>query len=163
MIKGKMLTLIRGEIDSSAALRIVAGMTAHIPVVERSVLYPYSRFTARCDVPTMIGRKSMTVNCLVDGINGHAATADDFATDTIDSLNETCLQAAISDEDAKRAARRTVTHRLGKQLRVIAPFNVQLESAGTVYRRFWIVRIGDQRIMTDSVTGGMHPLNATAA
>jgi hypothetical protein len=163
MNKGKMLTLIRGEIDANAALRNLEGMTAHIPVVERSVLYPYSRFTATCEVPTMIGRKSMTMNCLVDDINGHAATADDFATDTIDSLNETCLQAAISDDDAKRAARRTVAHRLGKRLRVIAPFNVQLESAGKVYRRFWIIRIGGQRIMTDSVTGGMHPLDASAA
>lgn len=163
MSKEGILEVICGEIDASAALRNVEGIGGHIPVVEQSVLYPYRRYTVRCDVPTMIGNKSMTLNCLVDGINGHAATTDDFATDKHNSLRERRLQTFIPDDDAKRAARRTVTHRLGKKLRMIAPFNVQLESAGTVYRRFWIIRIGEQRIMTDSVTGNMHLLDATAA
>jgi hypothetical protein len=32
-----------------------------------------------------------------------------------------------------------------------------------IYRSFWIVRIGDSRIMVDSVTGGIQPLSASAA
>ena len=46
---------------------------------------------------------------------------------------------------------------------MIAPFDVSLEATGVIYRSFWIVRIGDVRIMLDSVTGSTHPLVASAA
>ncbi len=73
------------------------------------------------------------------------------------------MPSKITASDARQTAQRTVTHRLGKQLKMIAPFDVQLEATGTVYKRFWIIRIGDGRIMADSVTGNMHPLSAAAA
>ena len=164
MAEEKTLTVIRGQIDSTAALQNVAGMTADIPVVsEGSVLYPYMGFTARCTIPTIIGRQSISVNCLVDGVNGLGATAHPFSTERIFAGDLVRLQAKITSDDARRTAQRTIAHRLGKQLKMIAPFNIQLKSTGVIYKRFWIIGIGDGRIMTDSVTGNMHALGATAA
>ena len=159
-----MLNVIREQVDSGTALQNIAGMTDDVPVfVEGSVLYPYFAFSARCTIPTMIGRQAMSVDCLVDGINGLGATTDSFSTAQTLATDEVRLQTRITNEDAGRAAQRTVTHSLGKQLKMIAPFDVQLESAGTIYKRFWIIRIGNGRIMADSVTGNMHPLSAIAA
>jgi len=164
MAREGRLTIIRERVDSTTALQNVAGMTDDVAVVvEGSVLYPYIAFTARCAVPTMIGKKEITVDCLVDGVNGHGATADSFSTEQMVACDEVRLQSKITDGEARRTAQRTVTHRLGKKLKLIAPFDVQLEAAGTVYKRFWIIRIGDGRIMADSVTGNMHPLSASAA
>lgn len=164
MNKEKVLNVILEQVDSTTALRNVAGMTGNVPVVnEGSVLYPYIGFTARCSVPTIVGKKAMTVDCLVDGINGLGATAESFSTAEIVASDELQLQSKITNGDARRTAQRTVTHRLGKELKMIAPFDVQLEATGVMYKRFWIIRVGDSRIMADSVTGNMHPLSATAA
>ena len=164
MAEERKLAVIRERVDSTAALQNVASMTDDVPaVIEGSALYPYIAFTAQCAVPTMIGKKEITVDCLVDGVNGHGATADPFSTKQMVSCDEVMLELKITDDEAQRTAQRTVTHRLGKQLKMIAPFDVQLESAGTVYKRFWIIRIGDNKVMADSVTGNMYPLSASAA
>ncbi len=164
MNKEQTLSIIRQRVDSTTALQNVAGMTDNVPVfVESSVLYPYIGFTARCSVPTIIGKTAMTVDCLVDGINDLGATAESFSTELTVACDEVRLQSKITASDARQTAQRTVTHRLGKQLKMIAPFDVQLEATGVVYKRFWIIRIGDGRIMADSVTGNMHPLRASAA
>ncbi len=164
MNKEGKFAVIRERVDSITALQNVASMTDGVPaVIEGSVLYPYIGFTAQCRVPTMIGKKEICIDCLVDGVNGHGATADTFSTGQTVARDEVRLQARITDDEAQRTAQRTVTHRLSKQLKMIAPFDVQLEAAGTVYKRFWIIRIGDGRIMADSVTGNMHPLSASAA
>jgi len=105
----------------------------------------------------------MSVGCLVDGINGFGATADPFSTGHAFACDEIRLQPKITNDEARRIALRTVTHRLSRQLRMIAPFDVQLEAGGIIYKRFWIIKIGSGRIMTDSVTGNMHPLSASAA
>ena len=114
-------------------------------------------------MPTIGGTKTITVDCLVDSINGLGMTADAFATDEIVDAGEKTLCPIVNNDDAREIARRTVTHRLGKKLKMIAPFDVCLEEQGTVYKRFWILRMGAGRAMIDSTTGGMHPLSATAA
>lgn len=164
MARDRTLAVIRGHIESGAALQKFAENSTDVAaVLERAVLYPYLRFTARCVVPTISGRKTISVDCLIDGIHGQGATADVFASDDIIVSNETQLHATIREDDARRTAERTVTHRLGKELRMIAPFDVRLEARGTVYKRFWIVRAGTERIMMDSVTGHLHPLQTSAA
>jgi hypothetical protein len=164
MAKERTLAVIREQVDPGSALQRVEGVTIGVSaVVERSVLYPYIQFTAQCTVPTMIGGKGLSIDCLVDGINGLGATADPFSTDQLVLRDEVRLQPKITNDEARRAAQRTVTHQLGKRLRMIAPFDVELEPVGTIYKRFWIIRIGKGRIMVDSVTGDMHPLSANAA
>jgi len=164
MATHKALTIIREQVDADAARRSVVSLTGGSMVtVEGSVLYPYVRFTAECSVPTMVGRKHINVECLVDGVNGLAATADPVVAEERIADNETLLQTRISGDAARRSAQRTVTHQLGRKFKTIAAFDVALQPAGNIYKRFWIIRVGDSRIMTDSVTGNMHQLNATAA
>ena len=164
MADEKMLTVIREQVDASAALQNIHAARGDVAgVIEQKLFYPYYRFKAGCKVPTMIGKQDVAVDCLVDGINGLGATADPFATDQLNVSDENQLKPEISNREAVKIAHRTVTHQLGKKLKMIAPFDVKLEATGLVYRSFWIVRIGDSRIMVDSVTGGTHALSASAA
>ena len=164
MADEKMLTVIREQVDASAALQSIHSVRGDVAgVVEQKLYYPYYRFKAGCKVPTMIGKQDVAVDCLVDGINGLGATADPFATDQLNVSNENHLKPEITNCEAVKIAHRTVTHQLGKKLKMIAPFDVTLEATGLVYRSFWIVRIGDSQIMVDSVTGGTHALSASAA
>lgn len=164
MAKQKMLTVIREQVDSATALRRIEALTHDVSAtIEQKLYYPYYGFTAHCTVRTMIGSKDLSVGCLVDGINGLGATADPFSTDEIAVSDETQLVSRISHDEARRAAHRYFTHSLSKKLKMIAPFDVRLESNGTLYRGFWIVALGNGRIMIDTVTGSMHPLSASAA
>jgi hypothetical protein len=164
VVDEKMLTVIREQVDASAALQCIHTARGDIAgVIEQKLFYPYYRFQAGCKVPTMIGRQDVAVDCLVDGINGLGATTDPFATEQLRVTDENQLRPEISNREAAKVAHRTVTHQLGKKLKVIAPFDVTLEAKGMIYRSFWIIRIGDSRIMVDSVTGGTHPVRASAA
>ena len=159
-----LLKVIREQIDASAALQSVNTVRRDITaVVEQKLVYPYFQFTARCKVRTVVGKKEVTIACMVDGVNGHGATADHFSTDEILVPENSRLRLGISHDEATKIAQRTVTHQLGKKLKMIAPFEVALESIGLAYRSFWIVCVGDKRVMIDSVTGVMHPLAECAA
>ena len=159
-----MLTVMREQVDASAAVQSIHALRGDVAgVVEQKLVYPYFRFKASCKIPTMIGKQDVAVDCLVDGINGLGATADPFITGQLLVADEDHLRPDISCDEAVKIAQRTVTHQLGKKLKMIAPFDVTLEAKGMIYRSFWIVRIGDSRVMVDSVTGGMQPLRANAA
>ncbi len=164
MTDERMLTVIREQVDASTALQSIQAVRRDVAgAVEKKMVYPYYRFRASCKIPTIVGKQGVAVDCLVDGINGLGATADPFMTDQLLVTDENLLKPEISNSEAVKIAHRTVTHQLGKKLKMIAPFDVTLEAKGVIYRSFWIVRIGDSRIMVDSVTGGMHPLSASAA
>jgi hypothetical protein len=164
MAEQKRLAVMRERVDGSSALQSIHVLRGDVAgVVEQKLVYPYFRFKASCKIPTMIGKQHVTVDCLVDGINGLGATADPFITDQLLATDENHLKPDISRDEAVKIAQRTVTHQLGKKLKMIAPFDVTLEAQGMIYRSFWIVRIGDSRIMVDSVTGGIQPLSASAA
>lgn len=164
MADAKMLTVIREQVDASAVLQSIQAASGNVAgVIEQKMVYPYYRFKASCKIPTIVGKQGVAVDCLVDGINGLGATADPFSTEQLKVTDESLLKPEISNSEAVKIAHRTVTHQLGKKLKMIAPFDVTLEAKGMIYRSFWIVRIGDSRIMVDSVTGGMHPLSASAA
>ena len=158
------IRVIRQKVDSNVALKHVESMSAGSPVVfERGVLYPYFAFKARCTVLTIVGRKKLSFNCVVDGINGHGATADAFDSESVRATDEMRLAAEVSEDAARQIARRAVTHRLSKRFRMIAPFDAQLRSADIVYKRFWIIRVDGFRFMVDSVTGSTCPVSAAAA
>jgi len=164
MTEKKELTVICQQFDAVTALQRIASIAGDVSgTIEQKLLYPYFHFTAHCTVPTMIGRRAITVECLVDGINGTGATADPFASEKVMVPDEMRLLPGVTEGAAARIARGTVTHELGRKLRMIAPFDVTLESSETIYRGFWVLGIGGGRIMLDSVTGGMHTLSATAA
>jgi hypothetical protein len=158
------LSVIQQQVDAAIALRsidVLAGAaTAHI---ERKMYYPYYRFTANCAVPTLFGKKALTVNCLVDGVNGLAATAGAYVNETVTVRADTLLKFDVSLQEAERTARRTVAHQLSRKLRMIASFQVKIEPQSIVYKGFWIIRTQDTLVMVDSLSGCIHPLSSRAA
>jgi hypothetical protein len=158
------MVVVRGSITSIDALCLVSSLTGDMEVhLEPEVIYPYYCFDAECSVPTLVGRKDISLICLVDAVNGLGATADSFELKK-ESLSPTMrLPVELELKTAVDIAQRTVTHRMGKKLRMIASFDVSIVPRGMVHKRFWIVQARDARVMVDSTTGSLHPLKLRAA
>lgn len=164
MIATREAVIVRGAINSVEALCVVASLTGDVDAsVEREIAYPYFCFDADCSLPTLAGRRPLRMVCLVDAVNGLGATADGFELEKRSLQSADLMASEIDDDEAAAIAERTVSHRLGRRLRTIASFDVSLSSRGLVYKRFWIVRSGDARVMVDSTTGGLHPLKLRVA
>ena len=160
----QQLNTIVGRVDASAAIHQVLSMTGDASAeIQRRLYYPYYRFSADCQIPTLGGRKAMTVDCLVDGVDGLGATTDPYSVDTLMVPTEDLLRVTVSSDDAWRAAHRIVTHQLTRRLRMLASFDTKLESHGVIYRCFWIIRVSQSIVTVDSLTGGVQPLNLRAA
>jgi len=160
----QLISVIRQQVDAASALRSIDALAgAATASIERKMYYPYYRFKANCTVPTLFGRKMMTVNCLVDGVSGLGATSGAFSIDPATVPADAPLQLAVSEGEAERAVRRTVSHQLSRKLRMIASFQVDIEPQSIVYKGFWIIRSQDTLVMVDSSSGCIHPLNSRAA
>lgn len=158
------ISAIQQQVDAASALRSIDTLAgAATASVERKMYYPYYRFTANCTVPTLFGRKAMTVNCLVDAVSGLGATAGDFSIAFATVSADALLQLAVSAQEAERAARRTISHQLSRKLRMIASFKMDIEPQSVVYKGFWIIRSQDTLLMVDSSSGCIHPLSSRAA
>jgi hypothetical protein len=131
--------------------------------LEPEIIYPYYCFDANCSVPTLAGRKHVSLVCLVDAANGIGATADSFELKKETVPAARLLSVEIDTDKAAEIAQQTVTHRMGKNLRMIASFDVSVVPRGMVHKRFWIVQSSDARVMVDSTTGSLHPLKLRAA
>jgi hypothetical protein len=164
MTEQEKIVVVRGAINSTDALCLVSTLTGDMnATLEAEILYPYFCFDAGCSVPTLVGRKDISVICLVDAVNGLGATADNFALKREAVSPERLLPVELGHHAAADIAERTVTHRMGKKLRVITSFDVSMSQRGIVYKRFWIVQSTEARVMVDSTTGNLHPLNLRAA
>lgn len=160
----KQIEVVCGSITSSDALSVVTSLTGDINVtLESEMRYPYYCFDARCSVPTLAGRKAVSLLCLVDAVNGLGATADSFESKTESVRQADLMSSRINNEEAVDIAQRTVTHRMGRKLRMIASFDVAMMPRGIVHKRFWIVQSSNARIMVDSTSGNMHPLTLKVA
>ena len=164
MSKREQVVVVRGSITSTDALCLVSSLTGDLEVqLQPEVIYPYYCFDAICSVPTLAGRKEISLISLVDAVNGMGATADNFELKTETLAASKLLPVELDLQAASDIAQRTVTHRMGKQLRMIASFDVSLVPRGLVHKRFWIVQSSDARVMVDSTTGNLHPLKLRAA
>ncbi len=164
MAKKQQLVLIRGAINSTDALCIVSSLTGDMKAkLESEVIYPYYCFDAECSVPTLAGRKDLSIICLVDAVNGLGATADNFSLKNEMVSGNKVLSTELDKDAASDIARRTVTHRVGKKLRMIASFDVAIAPRGIVHKRFWIVQSAEASILVDSTNGSLHPLKLRAA
>jgi hypothetical protein len=164
MADAQALVTIRGAFNATDALCVVASLTADFEArVERDVLYPYYCFDAGCSIPTLAGRKPLSMLCLVDAVNGLGATADSFQLKNERVPAGRIMTTALDGDQAEDIALRTVTHSLSRKLRTIAEFDVDLHSRGLVYKRFWIVQTSDARLLVDSTTANWHPLKLEAA
>jgi len=164
MSKRQNISLIRTGVDAGEAERIVNSIAgtdnAHS---ERQVFYPYGWFTVACTAPTLFGRKPLTATCLVDACNGIGATADPFLVDDIAVPAEAVLEVRMSDQRARKSAHRFLTHNLGRRLKTLGHFDVELTYHGVMHKAFWLVRCDNTLVMVDSVTGDLHKLMEQAA
>ena len=159
-----LLRVIKQRVGAAAALCSIDTLAvAATASIERKMYYPYYCFKAKCVVPTLFSKKAMTVNCLVDGVSGLGATAGDFALEQATVPDDAHLPLTVSTTEAEHAARRTISHQLGRKLRMIASFQVNPEPPNIVYKSFWIIRSQDILVMVDSANGCIHPLGSRAA
>lgn len=160
----KQVEVVLGAISRRKALSLVSSLTGDMHVMlEPEKIYPYYYFDAHCSVPTLAGRKDISLQCLVDAVNGLGATADSFEAKTDRVRQEDVVSTAVQTDAAAAIAQRTVTHRMGRKLRMIASFDVAIVPRGIVHKRFWIVQTSAARIMIDSTTGKLHPLTLKVA
>jgi hypothetical protein len=158
------VVVVRGVITSTDAVCLVSALTGDMDAtLAAEVIYPYYCFDANCSVPTMVGRKDVSLVCLVDAVNGLGATADEFELKQETVPASQLLAMELDNDAASRIARRTVTHRVGRKLRMIASFDVSLVPRGMLHKRFWIVQSSGAKVMVDSTTGNLHPLKLRAA
>lgn len=164
MAKQEYIQVINEELAANVAASCLKTMTGDEEATfERQVYYPYHNFSADCRVPTLFGKESLSVDCLVDGINALGATSDPFEVERISVVAEEVMQLKVVNDEAHRAAYRILMHQLSKRLRTMASFDICLTKQGIVYKAFWILRSREVLFMVDSVTGGMHPLRSLAA
>jgi hypothetical protein len=164
MADEQALVTIRGAFNATDALCVVATLTGDFEArVKRDVLYPYYCFDAGCRIPTLAGRRPLSMPCLVDAVNGLGATADSFQLKNERVPAGRIISTSLDGDQAADVALRTVTHSLSRKLRTIAGFDVDLKPRGLVYKRFWIVQTRDARLLVDSTTANWHPLKLEAA
>lgn len=164
MSRRATITLITASIGSADALRVVdtiAGSQA--ASIDRKIYYPYFYFSANCSARTLFGSKPISASCLIDGCSGIGATADPFTVVETRVPADAVLKTRNGTQEARKAAHRFLTHNLGRRLRTIGHFNVELEANGLVYKAFWLVRCGDTVVMVDSLSGCLHTLGRRAA
>lgn len=161
MNDGRDITLIRAEIGASEATSVVAAVAGTEDVkIDRRVYYPYHWYRAAGSAPGLFGRRPISLSCLVDACNGVAGTADSFAVDKTTVSAAALIAARQEPDDVSLAARRYVTHALGRGLRTVADFSVDLDHRGIVHKSFWVLCCGECRVLVDGVTGQLHPLAA---
>jgi hypothetical protein len=164
MIEQRDVAVICEQLDAVAALQSARNVIGDLSLsVERKMYYPYYRFEANCTVPTLFGRKPLSLVCLVDGLTGFGATVDPFSVEQITVSHDSLLRVDIDVDAATRGATRFLSHHLGRRLRMISRFDIQLDTVDRVYKSFWIVRLRDMAVMIDSMTGSIHPLRTRAA
>jgi len=164
MSKMEMISLIKESLGSSDALHVVDAIAgSRVARLDRKIYYPYFWFSAECSAPTLFGNKPVSASCLIDGCSGIGATSDQFIVGESSVAAAAVLNRKTSENEAKRAAHGFLTHNLGRRLRTIGHFNVELEPLGLVHKAFWLVRCGGTVVMVDSLTGCLHTLGERAA
>lgn len=161
MTRQKPVTRMREQVDAAAALGIVESLAGtSSPAFERRVYYPYYWFRVNGRTRTLFGRHAISTSCLIDGRNGMGATADPFEVETSLVAADDVLTLRASAADADRAARRVVSHSLGRRFRMLADFGITTRALGLIYKAFWLVRVDELTVLVDSMTGSVHPLPA---
>jgi hypothetical protein len=127
-----------------------------------AVYYPFLHFSATYRLPGFLARREFRATCLVDARRGFAATADSFDVQEELVAEADVLDVRVPADTAENAARRYLSHALGRRLKAIADFGIETRYRGVVYKKFRVISIAEQRFIVDSVTGAIHPLPRAA-
>ena len=121
--------------------------------------YPYYLFQANYQVPILFLQKQLSVNCMIDALNGQAATTDSFQVFETEVTHEDVLANCINKKQAKKYGKRYIINHLGRSLKCIANFDVNMCFKNIVYKSFWVFEGNGCSLMIDSVTGSCKVIN----
>ena len=153
------VTVIRERLGDADAMRAVADVVGSAKVaIERRLYYPFHWYRVSGSAPALFARRPLTLECLVDARIGQASTADPFAVvrDTVPA--GALLPPERDSQDAEREARRYASHALGRGLRTIASFELELEHRGVVHKAFWLMRCDGHGVLLDTTNGELQLL-----
>lgn len=153
-----------GPVRASALLESAAPISAD---VERKLFYPFHWFLLRSSTRTLLGESALRVSCLVDGRTGLCATADPFVLEDVRPSRDDILDAKLGELEACRIAERYVAFVARRRQKALVSPGLELLQTRLVHKPFWVLgcREGSGpsfRMLVDGVTGGFHPLPASA-
>lgn len=161
MNKTSRVPVICEQVSAAEAIEIAAAAGDMIGVRGATCIhYPYYWYRAHGSAPGLFGRRSLTLDCLVDARSGVASTTDRFTIEERRLADSVQLTARHSTDDARGAAQRCLAHSLGRRLRTIADFQLNLDECGLVYKTYWVVDCAGEDLLVDSGNGAFHPLQA---
>ena len=155
-----LITAIKFNISSHEA-KIIGKLTQphnEEPDITES-FYPYLHFKAKYETPFLLGHKRFSIDCLVDGCNGNAATSDPFGSE--DMMIKSCDLMTTKTEynDAQSAAKRYVINHLSRKFKAISNYNVSTKAEGLIYKLFWVLRYNNHSLLVDSVNGSIQKID----
>ena len=159
------ISCIREQFSCENAEQIVASASRSATRVERTLYYPYHWYRLHYSLVTWIGRPRFEVECLVDARKGLVSTADAFETHELRPPLDDVLETCVEFDAGWSAARRTLSHELGRKHRAATPLPLELVAGGLLYKKFWIVRCGSDgtKVLLDSSSGQFITLSGAAA
>ena len=113
MNKKENLKLINKNISSEDAINIAKSnnMFGDAFNIGES-FYPYFHFQVNYQAPFLLARKQLKIDCLIDGLNGQAATSDIFLLKNIEAYSDDILNKKVNRERAQISGKRYVINRL---------------------------------------------------
>ena len=154
MNKKENLKLINKNISSEDAINIAKSnnMFGDVFNIGES-FYPYFHFHVNYQAPFLFARKQLKIDCLIDGLNGQAATSDMFLLKDIEAYSDDVLNKKVNRERAYKSGKRYVINSLSRKFKSISNFNVTMNFKSTVYKSFWVIEYEDISLIVDSING----------
>tara|TARA_B100001142_G_scaffold318775_1_gene361338 strand:- start:1249 stop:1746 length:498 start_codon:yes stop_codon:yes gene_type:complete len=154
MNKKENLKLINKNISSEDAINIAKSnnMFGDAFNIGES-FYPYFHFQVNYQAPFLLARKQLKIDCLIDGLNGQAATSDIFLLKNIEAYSDDILNKKVNRERAQISGKRYVINSLSRKFKSISNFNVIMNFKSTVYKSFWVIEYENISLIVDSING----------
>lgn len=154
MNKKENLKLINKNISSEDAINIAKSnnMFGDVFNIGES-FYPYFHFHVNYQAPFLFARKQLKIDCLIDGLNGQAATSDMFLLKDIEAYSDDILNKKVNRERAYKSGKRYVINSLSRKFKSISNFNVTMNFKSTVYKSFWVIEYENISLIVDSING----------
>ena len=125
--------------------------------------YPYFHFQVNYQAPFLFARKQLKIDCLIDGLNGQAATSDILLLKNIEAYSDDILNKKVNREHAQVSGKRYVTNSLSRKFKSISNFNVIMNFKSTVYKSFWVIEYENISLIVDSINGSQKVIELSDA
>lgn len=157
-----MIAAIVGGLGRGEAENVVRTAVRDASVTaERKLFYPYYAVELRYAAPTLFGRSTFRIACLVDARAGLGATTDPFELETLEPSPRDIVAPCVDEPEAEHIAKRYTGYVLRNRRRALVAPTVDVVACALVYKPFWIVtHEASGPVLVDGLTGGFYPLSA---